>query len=174
VVNADSGISSLSDLAGKTFCRPDPLSTSGWIIPSIMMAAVGVDPATDLANVVDANGHDGVIINVYNGDCDVGASFVDARDNVEDDFPDVKDKVLVLEVSPEIPNDTISFSKDVPDDLRDTVVQALLEIGQNEEYVEILNQTYSWTGLVEKDESFYEPFKQVLDASGIDVQSFLE
>jgi phosphonate transport system substrate-binding protein len=29
IVRADSGLNSLTDLAGKTFCRPDPLSTSG-------------------------------------------------------------------------------------------------------------------------------------------------
>ncbi|MDF1513446.1 MAG: phosphate/phosphite/phosphonate ABC transporter substrate-binding protein [Anaerolineae bacterium] len=174
VVGVDAGISSLEDLAGKTFCRPDPLSTSGWIIPSIMMSAVGVDPATDLGQVVDANGHDGVITAIYNGDCDAGATFVDARSNVEDDLADVKDKVLVLEVSPEIPNDTISFGKDVPDELRDQVVTALLEVANDETFAEILNQTYSWNGLVEKDETFYEPFKQVLDASDIDVSSFLE
>lgn len=174
VVGVDAGISSLEDIAGKTFCRPDPLSTSGWIIPSIMLAAVGVDPNTDLAQVVDANGHDGVITAIYNGDCDAGATFVDARSNVEDDLGDVKDKVLVLEVSPEIPNDTISFGKDVPDEMRDQIVTALMEIAEDEGFSEILNQTYSWNGLVEKDESFYEPFKQVLDASGIDVESFLK
>jgi phosphonate transport system substrate-binding protein len=133
-----------------------------------------VDPDTGLAQVVDANGHDGVVTAIYNGDCDVGATFVDARSNVEDDLPDVKDKVLVLEVSPEIPNDTISFGKDVPAELREEVVSALLEIGSDESMVEILNDTYSWQGLVEKDETFYEPFKQVLDASGIDVEGFLE
>jgi len=174
VVGADAGINSLEDFAGKTFCRPDPLSTSGWIIPSIMLSAVGVDPATDLAQVVDANGHDGVVTAIYNGDCDGGATFVDARSNVEDDLPDVKDKVLVLEVSPEIPNDTISFAKDVPDDVRDQIVTALLEISNDESFADILSQTYSWEGLVEKDESFYEPFKQVLDASDIDVSSFMD
>jgi phosphonate transport system substrate-binding protein len=84
VANADAGIESIKDLAGKTFCRPDPLSTSGWIIPSIMLQAEGVNPDTDLKQVVDAGGHDGVITAVYNGDCDAGATFVDARTNVED------------------------------------------------------------------------------------------
>ena len=31
LVHADSDIQELSDLEGKTFCRPDPLSTSGWV-----------------------------------------------------------------------------------------------------------------------------------------------
>ena len=45
---ADSGITSIEELAGKTFCRPDEYSTSGWIIPSITLRSVGIDPDTDL------------------------------------------------------------------------------------------------------------------------------
>ncbi|MBL7064291.1 MAG: PhnD/SsuA/transferrin family substrate-binding protein, partial [Anaerolineae bacterium] len=42
LVRADSGITDISELGGKTFCRPDPLSTSGWVIPSIMLKGAGV------------------------------------------------------------------------------------------------------------------------------------
>jgi phosphonate transport system substrate-binding protein len=174
VANVDSGVQSLKDLAGKTFCRPDPLSTSGWIIPSIMMQAEGVNPDTDLKQVVDAGGHDGVITAVYNGDCDAGATFVDARSNVEDELPDVKDKVIVFTTSPEIPNDTISFAKDVPQDMRDKITQALLEIASDEQGLEVLSTTYSWTGLEAKDDSFYDPFRQILDASGVNIEGFME
>lgn len=174
VANVDSGVQSITDLAGKTFCRPDPLSTSGWIIPSIMLQAEGINPDTDLTQVVDAGGHDGVITAVYNGDCDAGATFVDARSNVEDDLTDVKDKVIVFDTSPEIPNDTVSFATDVPQDIRDQITQALLEIADDEASLEILSETYSWSGLVAKDDSFYDPFRQVLDASGVDIESFME
>jgi phosphonate transport system substrate-binding protein len=174
VAGADTGIESIEDLEGKTFCRPDPLSTSGWIIPSIMMQAEGIDPDTDLAQVMDANGHDGVITAIYNGDCDAGATFVDARSNVEDELTDVKDKVLVIEISPEIPNDTISFSTEVAQDVREQVTQALLEIGNDEQYLDMLEETYSWQGLEAKDDSFYDPFRQVLDASGVDIESFMD
>ena len=44
ITQADSDIQGVEDLAGKTFCRPDPLSTSGWIIPSLTMRANGIDP----------------------------------------------------------------------------------------------------------------------------------
>lgn len=174
VANKEAGIESIKDLADKTFCRPDPLSTSGWIIPSIMLQAEGVNPDTDLKQVVDAGGHDGVITAVYNGDCDAGATFVDARNNVEDDLTDVKDKVLVFTTSPEIPNDTISFSKKVPDEIRQQITQALIEIGSDEANADILKQTYSWNGLTAKDDSFYDPFRQILDASDVDIQSFMK
>ena len=72
ITRNDSGITTIADLAGKTFCRPDPLSTSGWIIPSITMQANGLNPETDLAEIVDAGGHDSVVTAVVNGDCDAG------------------------------------------------------------------------------------------------------
>ncbi|NQU30268.1 MAG: phosphate/phosphite/phosphonate ABC transporter substrate-binding protein, partial [Anaerolineae bacterium] len=78
-VREDSGITSITELAGKTVCRPDPLSTSGWIIPSITFKAAGIDPDTDLAQIVDAGSHDASVAGVYNGDCDAGTSYVDAR-----------------------------------------------------------------------------------------------
>ena len=104
-VHADSGIETIADLAGKTFCRPDPLSTSGWIIPSITLKANGIDPDTDLAEVVDAGSHDASVAGVYNGDCDAGSSYVDARSNLEEEYAGVMDKVVVIEIPADIPND---------------------------------------------------------------------
>ena len=89
IANADSGISSLADLAGASFARPDPLSTSGWIIPSLTMRATGLNPDTDLEQIVDAGGHGGVVTAVYNGEVDAGATYVDARGEIEEDNPDV-------------------------------------------------------------------------------------
>ena len=77
-------------------------------------------------------------------------------------------------ISPEIPNDTISFGKDVPDDLKQQIITALLEIGEDEGFQEVLNETYSWNGLIAKGDDFYTPFRQILDASDIDVSKFLE
>ncbi|MFN2148048.1 MAG: phosphate/phosphite/phosphonate ABC transporter substrate-binding protein, partial [Anaerolineales bacterium] len=107
IVRADSGIETLADLKGKTFCRPDALSTSGWIIPSIELKAAGVDPNTDLAQVVDAGSHDAVVAAVYNGECDAGSTYVDARTTIEDEHPDVMDVIKVISVSADIPNDGV-------------------------------------------------------------------
>ncbi len=174
IARADSGIESVEDLAGKTFCRPDEFSTSGWIIPSITMAAAGIDPETGLAEVIDAGGHTGVVRAVYDGDCDAGATFVDARSNIAEESPDVNDVVVIVATSAEIPNDTIAFRPDVPAEVRDAIVSAFLEMAGNEEESVILQELYSWEGLIEVDDSFYDPFRQVLDASGIDVSSFVE
>jgi phosphonate transport system substrate-binding protein len=171
IAQAEGGIASVADLEGKTFCRPDPLSTSGWIIPSITMAAEGLDPEADI-EVIDVGSHNNVVTAVYNGECDAGATFVDARSSVEGDLPDVKDKVIVVTESADIPNDTVSFAPDVPEEVRESVVNALLDVAQTEEGKAALEQLYEIEGFQEVDDPFYDEFRIDLDASGYSVEDF--
>jgi phosphonate transport system substrate-binding protein len=169
-VRNDSGIESIADLEGKTFCRPDPLSTSGWIIPSITLKAAGVDPDTGLAEVVDAGSHDASVAGVYNGDCDAGSSYVDARGTIEEDYPDVMDVIQVIQVSADIPNDGVQFVTGFDDEMKGQIVDALLAIAETEEGQEALDVAYSWTALQAEGDSFYDPFRQVLDAAGVSIE----
>jgi phosphate/phosphite/phosphonate ABC transporter binding protein len=169
-VRADSGIETLADLEGKTFCRPDPLSTSGWIIPSITLKAAGVDPDTGLAEIVDAGSHDASIAGVYNGDCDAGSSYVDARGNLEEDYPDVMDVIKVIEISADIPNDGVQFIPGFDPVLKEKIVAALLALVETEEGQDLLSVAYSWTALQVEDDTFYDPFRQVLDAAGVSIE----
>jgi phosphonate transport system substrate-binding protein len=173
IANVDSGIQSLEDLDGKSFARPDPLSTSGWIIPQLTMRAAGINPDTDLTQIVDAGGHTGVVTAVYNGDVDAGATFVDARSNVEEDFPDVYDRVQVIEVSAPIPNDGVQFHPSIDGEMRDAIVEALLDIAATEEGAEALNMAYQWQGLERHGDDFYDPFRQVLQAAGVDAAALM-
>ncbi len=170
IVRADSGIESLEDLKGKTFCWVDPNSTSGYIIPRIMLLANGIDPDKDFAKQVEAGSHNNVVTAVYNGDCDAGATYSDARSSVEKDVADVKDKVVVLATTTDIPNDNVSFAKNVPDDIRQKITDALLEIAATDEGKAALETVYSIAGLEPADDSFYDGFRADLSAAGIDIE----
>jgi phosphonate transport system substrate-binding protein len=171
---AESGISSIADLEGKTFCRPDPLSTSGWIIPQLTMRAAGINPEADLAEIVDAGSHDAVVAAVYNGDCDAGATYVDARSTIEEDNPDVMEKVVVIEVTEDIPNDGVQFIPDMDEELKTKIVDGLLAISETEEGQEALDTAYSWAALEKHGDEFYDPFRQVLQASGMSIEELQE
>ncbi len=171
---AESGISSISDLEGKTFCRPDPLSTSGWIIPQLTMRAAGINPEADLDEIVDAGSHDAVVAAVYNGDCDAGATYVDARGTIEEDNPDVMEKVVVIEVTEDIPNDGVQFIPDMDEELKNTIVDGLMAISETEEGQEALDTAYSWAALEKHGDEFYDPFRQVLQASGMSIEELQE
>jgi phosphonate transport system substrate-binding protein len=174
IAGADTGIESIADLKGKTMCWVDAASTSGYIIPRIMLQAEGVDPDADLAQQTEAGSHDAVALAVYQGDCDAGACYIDARDAIEDEYADVKEKTVVIAESPEIPNDGLQFIKDFPPDMRTKIVQAILEIMSTEEGVEAMGNAYGWEEVMEKDDTFYDDFRAVLDASGVDVEELAD
>lgn len=173
-VRADSGIETLDDLRGTVMCWVDPNSTSGYIIPRIMLAANGIDPDADFANQIEAGSHPNVIISVYNGDCDAGATFADARSNVEEDFPDVTEQVVVLAETTAIPNDSVAFIEEFPEETRAEIIAALLDIASTEEGAAALEQLYSISGLVEQDDSFYDAFRADLSRAGIDIEELAQ
>jgi phosphonate transport system substrate-binding protein len=174
IVRADSGITSLDDLKGKTFCWVDPNSTSGYIIPRIMLLANGINPDTDFAEQVEAGSHNNVVAAVYNGDCDAGACYSDARSSIAEEYPDVMDVVSILATTPEIPNDNVSFIKDFPTDMRDSITQALLDISASEDGQAALNSLYSIDGLEKTNDSFYDGFRADLSAAGIDIEELAQ
>jgi len=174
IVRADSGITTLEDLKGKVMCWVDPASTSGYIIPRIMLAAEGINPDTDFSQTIEAGSHNNVVTQVYNGDCDAGATFSDARTGIEEEFPDVLDKVVVLATTSDIPNDSVSFIKDFPADMRTNVVAALLDISASPEGQEALNTLYNIESLVESSDSFYDVFRADLSRAGIDIESLAQ
>jgi phosphonate transport system substrate-binding protein len=166
ITRPDTGIKTLADLKGKTFARVDPLSTSGWIIPSLMLKAAGLNVESDL-KVLDAGSHPGVVTAVYTGQADACACFVDARTLIAKDHGDVMDKIIVLQESGNIPNDGVQFSPSVAKDLQGQIVDALLAIMTTPEGKAALNTAYQWTALEKHDDTFYDSFRQVLQAAGV-------
>ena len=174
LAHADSGIESVADLAGKTFARPDPNSTSGWIVPTIVMAAAGVQAPEELAEVLDAGGHGAVVTAIYSGSADAGATFIDARDGVEEDYADVKDVVVKVDEFGPIPNDGIQYATVMDPEMQETITEAFVKLMETEGGAAAMERVYEWTEVVRQDDSFYDPFRQVLQSSGLDLQAFVE
>ena len=168
VANADAGIASLQDLKGKTFCRAEALSTSGWIVPSVMLKAVGV-AESDLT-VVDSGNHDAVVAAVYAGkDCVAGAVFDDARDGAKETYADVMDKVIVIATSDDIPNDNVSVIAGLPEDIAKTLAEGLMAIAATEDGAKALTDTYGIEKFQPTTDTFYDAFRSTLDKAGVDV-----
>ena len=173
MVLADSDFETLEDLKGASWCVSDKLSTSGYIIPKIMFNGVGIDIDTDMGEVVEAGSHEAAAAGVYNGDCDFATTYVDARsriENVEADYPDIMETTKVIAVEPDIPNDGIQFVTGFPEDVKATLVAAILALFDTEEGLAAMDAAYQWDGMEEHDDTFYEPFRQILDASGMDIE----
>ncbi|PTM56483.1 phosphate/phosphite/phosphonate ABC transporter substrate-binding protein [Desmospora activa] len=176
VVRADSGIKSLKDLKGKTWAFADTNSTSGYLFPASQLMdefKVKDVQAEFFGEAVQAGGHDNALITVYEGDADVATTFEDARDTLEQDYPDVKKKLKVIDYTDPIPNDTISVTKDLDKELVEKIRQAFLGFNDDKEMVNIMNEVYNWDAIREaKDEDYtivrdtYKKFEDSIDIDG--------
>ena len=162
------GFTELSDFDGVDFCWADPNSFSGYVIPSLVLQAAGVTPGPGSQFVA---GHPAVIQMLYYHDCDAGASYVDVRDSIQGEFPDVYDVVPVIHVSPPIPNDGFSVAADLSADWKMAIAAALLEISEDEAGLPLLEQL-GFTTLVPTDQSLFAGVEELLSAAGISSQEF--
>ncbi len=162
VVAADSGITSIADLEGKTIAIASFTSTSGFVWPANLLADNGLDPMTDVT-WINAGGHDAAILAVYNGQADAAFTFKDARTLVEGDYPDVYDEVVFVANTESIPNDTISVIPRLHPELVAKIKAAFIAIAETEEGRAIIRAVYNHEGYAEAVDSEYDIVRTYLE-----------
>lgn len=149
ITQTGSGINTLADLRGKRFAFVDPASTSGYLFPVAGLKKAGYDPQKFFGQSIFAGSHNNVVLAVYQGRVDAGAVFEDARGTVQKSVPDVMQKVKVVWKSDPIPNDTVSFRKGLPEDVKAKVTNALLRFSQTPAGLDALKSLYEIEALAD-------------------------
>jgi phosphonate transport system substrate-binding protein len=100
----------------------------------------------------------------YAGDVRV----LDARVSDLETAPDIFQKVRIMMLTDAIPNDTMSFSPDFPEELRGQILDAMVEFTASEACLESIcsDQFYNWTGLDPIDDSAYDPIRLLIKGLG--------
>ncbi|MEM9522367.1 MAG: phosphate/phosphite/phosphonate ABC transporter substrate-binding protein, partial [Actinomycetota bacterium] len=77
ITQPGSEVNTVADLRGKKVCFVDPGSTSGFLFPSALLLAEGIDPSETSTDIeaTFAGGHDASALAVANGDCDAGFAY---------------------------------------------------------------------------------------------------
>lgn len=178
IANTASGIKSYADLKGKTFCFVDPNSTSGYIIPRIILMANGIDPDVDFKAIQNAGSHPNVAIAVYKGDCDAGVTFIDvltdAAANLKEKYPDITEKVTAFAVTDRIPSDGVQYTKTLDPKIQAAVTDALMAMAQDPGGNAVLRGLYTINGFEKIDQTFYDDFTNVLKKAGVDPASLVK
>lgn len=177
ITRNDSGISSLEDLQGRPFAFVDPISTSGSLYPKRLLRGAGIDPEKDLQPVYSGS-HTQVVIDVYNGKAAAGAVYggekTDARDRAEETLPDVKQVTRIIARTEAIPNDNVTFTKDLPDSARKSIRKALLDLTKTEDGKRILQAMADIDGLAEVKTDTYDPVRELVKSQGLDIKKIIE
>ena len=101
---------------------------------------------------------------------------LDARSAIRTEAPDVVQKVRILALSGEIPNDTMSFSPEFPEDLKQVVKDAVVAYLQTEECQQTLcNESfYDWTGAGPIFDENFDGVRLLMESQGITLENLGE
>lgn len=160
------GEESLPSVEGQTVSYVEQSSASGYVFPALQLLNLGIDPQEDVEPIF-AGGHDASVLAVYNGDAVVGVSFDDARGTIAEEFPDVAQKVVTFAYSQEIPNDGWVVRKELPESLKEAIVEALLAYAKSDEGKETLNAIYEIDDLVVADQAAFDVVRDAADKLGV-------
>ena len=180
IAHVDSGINSIKDLEGKKFAYTDPSSTSGYMFPLKIMKENGVTPG----NQTFAIKHDNVVTMVYQKQVDAGATYYsapgedgkirDARSRVKTQFPDVEEKVKIIQVTEKIPNDPFVFRKDLDPEVTSKFITAVKKFIATPQGKNIFENIYSVGGLVDTTDADYDGLRAVIRSININLEVTLQ
>ena len=107
--------------------------------------------------------------------CD-GYRVLDARAAISEEAPDVVQKVRILGLSKEIPNDTMSFSPDFPADLKDAIIAAVTDYVGSDACDETLcnEKFYDWTGVAPIFDENFDGIRILMESQGITLENIGE
>ena len=156
----------LSKVKGKRVAFTSESSTSGYLFPALQLIQAGIDPVNDITPIF-TGGHDAAVVAVYNGDADVGVSYDDARRTLRKEKVDVGDKVIVFNITSEVPNDVVAASSLLPDTLQTAIYQAIPAYLETEEGEAVFDEMYGWTSIRRAVDSDFDVVRAAAEALGI-------
>jgi len=108
-----------------------------------------------------------------------GYRVLDARASIREQAPDVIQKVRILDISGEIPNDTMSWAPEFPEELKDPIIEALIaflasDACQVDEILICSEDFYGWKGVGPIFDENFDGIRILMEAQGITLENIGE
>lgn len=168
LVREDSGIEKIEDLRGKTIAFVDPSSTSGYLFPGAYLKEAGLDLEKDL-NYTYSGGHDKSLQLILNGDVDAIATFEAVGLRYQEEFPTANEDLKTLVKTEMIPGISVTVSKDMDQETRTKLSDALEGISKDPETQELLVDLFGLHGFEKSSDADYEIIKKTAELMDVDL-----
>lgn len=172
IVPTSANYTDIWDLQDARFAAPNSESTSGYMLPYLLISeTTGMTPSEFFDEVDIVGGHNQVVVDVYNGTADCGATFEDARSSVQGDYPDVFDVVSVLTYTEYIYQDTWVFRQGLDETVAQTLADGIIAVAGStagENYLEIIFG-YDLTGIGTVQDSAYDVTRDLVNTFGLEL-----
>lgn len=173
---ADSGITSLADMKGRSLAWADPNSASGYLIPRSEFRALGIDPEPGkyFSRTGFAGGHEQTVVAVLNKQYDAGVTWTSGigdiaagytrgtlRMMVDKKMLDMKDMRIIWRSRP-ILNGPLTVRKSAPQSFQDDMLAFHLALPTSHPDIYRQVDMGSGKGWVPVQQADFQPFIDML------------
>lgn len=170
LVRSDSGLKALKDLKGKRIALVDRAASPGSLaLAAFVKKEIGEDLRTFFGQTVYLSDDAKAALAVYQGQVDGAAAAIEARDQLETTFPDIKQRTTRIATVGPIPNDAVAVRRGLPADLRDRIVRALADHAQTADGKKALRALYPIDGLDKVDPKLYDALLDAAKLMAVDI-----
>lgn len=171
-VRGDSGIRTIKDMAGKRFAFVDKATTAGYLLPLKYFHKNGIrNYDTYLKEAYFTGTHEDAIYDVLNKKADVGSAKNTIYEKLIKEDERIKREMLVLERSPDVPENGLAVRKDLDDSIKRRLKDALLGMHEDPEGMGVL-KNFGALRFIETTDKDYEPVVKYAKESGLNLSTY--
>jgi phosphonate transport system substrate-binding protein len=128
-VRKDSRIRNISGMKGKRFAFVDKATTAGYLLPLEYFHRHGISNYREYLKESYFSGtHEDAIYDVLNKKADIGAAKNTVFNRLAAADARIREELLVLERSPDVPENAIALRKDIDEPVRSRLKETLLNM----------------------------------------------
>ncbi len=162
------GTTEISALQGRTFCRLGYDDFYSWLIPSLIMETNGIDPLTDLDDIVDYDDRETLLQDIISGDCTATGIAEPTLDTLIDENPDLRDGVRVVETSISFPYRVLVLPIEVPLGIRLALIPTLIDMANDPQRGEMMHVFLGQDSLRRVTPDDFEEFEEFMASLELD------
>jgi len=157
-VRKDTGIKSIKDMRGRKAAFVDNVTATGYLYVLAYLKENGVNNIDSFFSEYYFTGsHDTTVYTVFAGRADVGAAKERILEKMREKDPILKDEIVVLARSEELPDNTLCVRSDLPAELKNKLKETLLSMHTDPEGKKVLKQME----MLKFESASYEDFNPV-------------
>ena len=126
-------------MKNRSLVLVDKATTAGYIYQLFYFKYYGINNIEEyFSRISYANSHDAAAWAVYAGEADIGGAKNHIFNNIMEEYPDFKEKMLILSESPEVPSNGLAVHKYLNPAIKVRIKTLLLSLHETPEGQEVL------------------------------------
>ena len=167
----DSGIRFIRDMAGKRFAFVDKATTAGYLLPLAYFKQHKVNYRTYLKESYYTGTHEDAIYDVLNRKADIGVAKNTVYERLADSDARIKNELVVLERSPDVPENVLAIRKDLADDVKKNLTEVILNMHNDPEGRALL-EVFGARKFIATSDADYQPVYRYGREIGLDLAAY--